>query len=82
MKKLAESHLDMKPILERLADAAQPDSGNLDEATRTHIRNLDVYMARLLEDLSAGREEVIQQVRSEIKLLARTIAAIAEESDR
>ena len=39
-------------------------------------------MARLLEDLSAGREEIIQEVRSEIKLLARTIAAIAEEPDR
>jgi hypothetical protein len=82
MKKLAESQMEMKPILARLADAAQPGAGNLDEATRTHIRNLDVYMARLLEDLSAGREEMMQQVRSEIKLLARTIAAIAEESDR
>jgi hypothetical protein len=82
MKKLAESHMEMKPILARLADAAQPDAGSLDEATRVHIRNLDVYMARLLEDLSTGREEIIQQVRSEIKLLARTIAAIAEGSDR
>jgi len=82
MKKLAESHMEMKPILARLADAAQPDAGSLDEATRVHIRNLDVYMARLLEDLSTGREEIIQQVRSEIKLLARTIAAIAEEPDR
>ncbi len=47
----------------------------MDEATQTHIRNLDVYVARLLEELSAGRDDLIQQVRSEIKLLARTIAA-------
>ena len=82
MKKLAEGHMEMKPILARLAEATAPGAANLDEATRAHIRNLDVYMARLLEDLSAGREETIQQVRSEIKLLARTIAAVAEESDR
>ena len=82
MKKLAESHMEMKPILARLAEATSPGAAHMDEATRTHIRNLDVYMARLLEDPGAGREETIQQVRSEIKLLARTIAAIAEEPDR
>jgi hypothetical protein len=47
----------------------------MDEATQTHIRNLEVYVARLLEEMSSGRDEVISQLRSEIKLLARTIAA-------
>jgi hypothetical protein len=31
-------------------------------------------MARLLEELGSGREDIISQLRSEIKLLARTIA--------
>lgn len=53
----------------------------MDEATRTHIRNLDVYVARLLEEIAAGRDDIIQQLRSEIKLLARTIAALANEQD-
>ena len=30
----------------------------------------------------SGREEIVRQVRSDIKLLARTIAAIAEEAER
>ena len=78
MMKLAESQLEMKPILARLAEnsgALGGQSGGLDEATRSHIRNLDVYMARLVEELGSGREDLIAQVRSEIKLLARTIAA-------
>jgi hypothetical protein len=78
MMKLAESQLEMKPILARLAENSGVmggASGGLDEATRSHIRNLDVYMARLVEDLGSGREDLISQVRSEIKLLARTIAA-------
>jgi hypothetical protein len=37
-------------------------------------------MARLLEDLNTGRDEIIQQIRREIKLLDRTLAAIAEKS--
>ncbi len=75
MMKLAESQLEMKPILARLAEGGALSSGGLDEATRSHIRNMEVYMARLVEELDSGREDVISQIRSEIKLLARTIAA-------
>jgi hypothetical protein len=75
MMKLAESQLEMKPILARLAEGSVSGGGGIDEATRSHIRNLDVYMARLVEELGSGREDTIQQLRSEIKLLARTIAA-------
>ncbi len=82
LMQLAESQTELKNILARLADRVGHSSTGMDEATRTHIRNLDVYVARLLEELSAGRDDIIQQVRSEIKLLARTIAAIAEEAER
>ncbi len=81
MMKLAEGQAELKPALIRLAEAharpaaVAPDTSGVDEATRTHIRNLDVYMVRLIEDVHAGREDLIQQLRSEIKLLARTIAA-------
>jgi hypothetical protein len=80
MTKLAESQVEMKPILARIAD----NSGNsaMDDSTRTHIRNLDVYMARLLAEMSTGRDEIIQQMRSEIKLLARTIAASGDNPER
>ena len=80
MMKLAESQMEMKPILSKLADGVGSGVGGLDDATRTHIRNLDVYMARLLEDQSSGREDMVQQLRSEIKLLARTIAATSGET--
>jgi hypothetical protein len=77
MMRLAESQTEMKPILAKLADGVSKDDGMLDDATRNHIRNLDLYMARLLEDQSSGREDMIQQLRSEIKLLARTMAAMS-----
>ena len=82
MMRLAESQTELKSILARLADRVGHSATGMDEATRTHIRNLDVYVARLLEELEAGRDDIIHQVRSEIKLLARTIAAIAEEAER
>jgi hypothetical protein len=76
MVKLVESQMDMKPVLERLAEASERDTG-IDEATRGHVRNLDVYMMRLLEETVNGRSELASEIRSEIKLLARTIAASA-----
>lgn len=81
MMKLAESQLELKPVLAKLGDAARDGGLGMDNTTRTHIRNIDVYLARLLEDVSTGRSQMVQDLRSEIKLLARTIAAIAEEEE-
>jgi hypothetical protein len=82
MLRLAESQMELRPILQRLADVlgAGQDFG-LDDATRQHIRNMDVYASRILEEVATGRTQTVQEIRSEIKLLARTIAALAEESD-
>lgn len=82
MVKLAESQIELKPILGKLAAAASDGGIGMDATTRTHIRNIDVYLARLLEDIGTGRSQMTQELRSEIKLLARTIAAVAEEDGR
>lgn len=79
MVRLAESQMELKPVLGKLADAASRGGLGIDDSTRTHIRSLDVHMARLLEDNSTGRAQLIQEIRNEIRLLARTIAALAEE---
>lgn len=81
MGKLVDNQVEMRPVLERLAaGTAQP--GGLDESSRAHLRNLDVYVTRLLEELVSGREQTVAELRGEIKLLARTIAAIAEDERR
>jgi hypothetical protein len=83
MQRVVETQSELKPILARLAETSgRHDGGGLDEATRTHIRNLDRYVARLMEDVSSGREEILQRVRTDIKLLARTIASATEEAGR
>lgn len=81
--RLAESQMEMRPVLQRLADALS-GGGNIgiDEATRTHIRNLELYTARLLEESVQGRIQSTSEIRNEIKILARTIAALGEEQGR
>jgi len=80
MIRLAENQSELRPVLQRLAE--NTNAGGMDEATRWHIRNLDTHMARMLEEAALGRTEIVQELRAEIRLLARTIAALAEEDSR
>jgi hypothetical protein len=80
MLRLAQSQSDMQPVLQKLADGAA-GGGAIDEATRSHIRNVDIYLARLVEESASGRNQMVQELRTEIRLLARTIAASSDESD-
>ncbi len=83
LARFAEAQVELKPALARLGDTIAKGGGGvgaLDDSTREHIRNLDVLMARLLEDSATGRAQMVQDLRNEIRLLARTIAALAEEA--
>lgn len=77
MLRVAEGQAGIAPALARLADTHA-----IDDATRSHIRNLDLHLARLGEDLTQGRAQTTAEIRNEIKILTRTIAAIAEEQPR
>ena len=82
MLRVAENQTEIKPLLQRLAEQFERGGMGIDDASRAHIRNLDVHLGRLLEETTQGRAQIIQDVRSEIRLLARTIAALAEEGER
>jgi hypothetical protein len=81
MVRMAENQMELKPSLTRLATIAEHSLGQ-DEVLRTHLRNIEAYMARLTEDVAEGRAQTVSEVRGEIRLLARTIAAIADEAGR
>jgi len=76
--KLAENQVEMKHVLSRLMDS---NIGGLDESSRQHLRNIDVYLARLVEESVTGRNQAVHEIRTEIKVLTRTIAALAEEPE-
>ncbi|MGI9491279.1 MAG: flagellar motor protein MotA [Geminicoccaceae bacterium] len=75
--RLISNQDDIRPVLARFAEG----SGNaIDETTRNHIRNMDVYLARILDETVQGRTQMTHELRSEIKMLARTIAAAASSA--
>lgn len=79
MVRLAENQMELKPSLTRLATIAENSMGQ-DDVMRSYLRNIEAYIARLSEDIVEGRSQTIHDLRGEIRLLARTIAALAEEA--
>src|SRR5215813_14119660 len=82
MTQLAETQGEVRPLLTRLTELARSGGFGIDESSRNHLRNVDLQMNRLLEELTTGRQVSTQELTREIRMVARTIAAIAEESQR
>lgn len=82
MKSLAETQVAIRPVLQQLAEGAGGGGGGLDDATRAHIRNMDMHVSRMLGELREGRETLTEDLRREIKLLARTVAAASDDGAR
>jgi hypothetical protein len=75
--KLAEGQMELRPVLSKLSQAG----GNGATPQSEHFRTLEALVGRIAEELANGRVETVQEIRSEIRLLARTIAALAEEAE-
>jgi len=83
MLRMAEGQRDLAPLMRNLGDVtaalggATPAMANpaIDEATRVHIRNIDTALTRLAGNLDTGRNDSVREIRNEIKMLAKTIAA-------
>jgi hypothetical protein len=65
---------------ERVADmlaARDEDSGRLDAETRARLRSIDTQVLRILEDMAAGRQDLVTEMRQDIAGLAEALRALA-----
>ncbi|QIK39446.1 biopolymer transporter ExbB [Pontivivens nitratireducens] len=82
-RNLEGGHNTSDPTLTRIADgqdrlialmeARDAESGALDDETRMRLKNIDVQLLRLLEELSAGRQDSITEIRAEIATLTAAL---------
>jgi hypothetical protein len=83
MTRIAETQSAVGPPLERLVETLArqqqqpPPIG--DEALRAAIKGIETLLARLIDETQAGRNQLTQDIRNEFRLLARTIAALADD---
>ncbi|MCR8548299.1 biopolymer transporter ExbB [Salipiger sp. P9] len=66
---------------ERLAEvlAERETAEGLDAESRMRLRSIDVQMLRLLEEVSAGRQESMAELRTDLTALNRTLGKLASQ---
>ncbi|HME25547.1 MAG TPA: flagellar motor protein MotA [Acetobacteraceae bacterium] len=77
MLRLAEVQASIGPALQRLSDQHR-DQG-FEDAARGHLRNIELYLQRLLADAEQGRAQSTAELRNDLRILTRTVAALAED---
>jgi len=74
MLRIAETQAALGPALQRLNDQRGGD-----DVARAHLRNIELCLQRLLAESEQGRVQSLTELRGDLRLLTRTIAALAEE---
>ncbi len=49
------------------------DAGQLDAETRMRLRNIDVQLLRILEEMSAGRQDSVAELRTELSAISNAL---------
>jgi chromosome segregation ATPase len=73
--------VDSTRAIESLMKAQQQDGIALDATSRAHLANLDTSLQRFVEESQRTREQGLEAVRREIRLVTRTIAIAAGEPE-
>ena len=72
MLRIAEGQTALGPALQRLSDVRGDDVGH------GHLRNIELYLQRLVSETEQGRARSTAELRNDLRLLTRTVAALAE----
>jgi len=69
---------------ERLVEAieARETSEGLDAESRMRLRSIDVQMLRILEEISAGRQETMTELRTDLAALTRLMGQARGQTPR
>ena len=75
MLRIGEAQAAIAPALQRLTEGRD----GAEHVASGHLRNIELYMQRLLTESEQGRVQSTAELRNDIRVLTRTIAALAEE---
>ena len=93
LARLADTQIELKPILGRLSEEQSFGRQELVTALRTEFKNLATriaevqlqmrpYLDQMTKDNAVGRQEMIREMRSETEILAQAIATLAGQRER
>jgi hypothetical protein len=68
---LSKGQGELTPLLAMLAEAR----GRSDDAMQQHMRNLDMNIKRLADELATGHQHLAEEIRDELRLIGRALSA-------
>lgn len=74
-ERIAQNQAEMTQILKGREEVA----GLLDSEARSRLRNIDVQLLRILEEMSAGRQDSIAELRGDLATLSESIMTLANQ---
>ncbi|MAM63033.1 biopolymer transporter ExbB [Maritimibacter sp. UBA3975] len=74
--RMAEGQDRMIAAIEAQGTAAVPAAANDDAEARMRLRSIDVQLLRILEEMAAGRQETMSELRGDINALTKAIRAL------
>ncbi len=82
-----ERHAEERALMERMVAAQEhvatlltsrdEETGRLDAETRARLRSIDTQVLRILEDMAAGRQDLVSEMRQDIAALADALRGLA-----
>lgn len=79
-----------RAVMERIAlaqervaamlSARDEETGRLDAETRARLRSIDTQVLRILEDLSAGRQDLVAEMRQDIQALGEALRGLGRRA--
>lgn len=72
MVRVADGQEHLTKVMERLVDQ-NADEESPDAETRMRLRSIDVQLLRLMEDMNAGRQESVSELRHDLTRLIQVI---------
>ncbi len=80
-------HAEDQAVLERIASAQErmlallesrdEEAGSLDAETRARLRSIDTQVLRILEDMAAGRQDLVTEMRQDLANLTEALRMMA-----
>jgi hypothetical protein len=80
LERVARSQEHLVTVLEKHFESGGGGEG-IDAESRMRLRSIDVQMLRILEEISAGRQETMAELRTDISKLAKALSPAGRLSD-
>lgn len=81
LNRVAEGQSELIGLLKSREESGS-GAGHVDAESRMRLRSIDVQLLRILEEMSAGRQESVADLRNDLAALTKAVRTLAEIQDR